>query len=173
MRATLLSVLLLTAACTCMTEAQAQYGGKQRGGVGGEPSKKGAARSETATKPTTVAPTDPMVAIEREMASLRVDLKLTAEQTGLFDSCYREVRNAARASTERTRQLSGFRLDDGSTVAATSIIATSADADTVRASSMREVGAKLDALIVALTPEQRKQLDQRVVEAMRDPLGNS
>lgn len=114
-----------------------------------------------------------MISIEREMTSLRIDLKLTPEQTALFDGFDREVRNAARAFRERTRELSGFRLDDGSTVAATSIIATIADGDTRRAEAMRQAAAKLDALQGALTPEQRKQLDRRVVQALREPLGNS
>jgi len=174
MRAILCSVLLLAACSLGVTDAYAQYGGKQRGGGGtGESGKRDAPRKDTAAQPGQPPLTDPMLAIEREMTSLRIDLKLSPEQTALFDDFDREVRIAARASRERTRQLAGFRLDDGSTVAATSIIATIADTDTQRAEAMRKVAAKLDALVDAFTPEQRRQLDRRVVQAMREPLGNS
>jgi hypothetical protein len=174
MRAILCSVLLLAACSLGITDAHAQYGGKQRGAGGaGESAKRDAPRNDTAAKQAPAPLTDPMLAIEREMTSLRIDLKLSPEQTALFDDFDREVRSAARASRERTRQLAGFRYDDGSTVAATSIIATIADTDTQRADSMRQVAAKLDALVDVFTPEQRKQLDRRVVQAMREPLGNS
>ena len=175
MRAHVYSVFLLVATCIVITDAHAQYtgGGRQRSGGSGDSARKEASRNDNASKPGAAAPTDPMLAIEHEMTSLRIDLKLNAEQTTLFGSFDREVRNAARASRERTRQLAGFRLDDGSTVAATSIIATILEYDATRAESMRQVAAKLDALQPALSPEQCKQLDRRIVQAMRDPLGNS
>jgi hypothetical protein len=157
-----------------ITDAHAQFGGKQRGGGGsGESAKREAPRKDEITKSGPPPITDPMLAIEREMTSLRIDLKLTSEQSPFFDSFDREVRNVARVSRERTRQLAGFRLDDGSTVAATSIIATISDADSLRAESMRQVAVKLDALQSALTPDQRRQFDRRIVQSMREPLGNS
>lgn len=174
MRAILCFIVLFATFCLGITDAHAQYSGRQRGNTGGDPSRqRDALRSDNAAKPTVAPMTDPMLAIEREMTSVRVDLKLSPEQTPFFDSFDREVRNAARVSRERTRQLAGFRLDDGSTVAATSIITTIAEADLRRAESMREVASKLDALQAAFTPDQRKQLDRRVMQAMREPLGNS
>lgn len=174
MRAFSYVMCLLAAMLFGITVAHAQYGGKQRGTIGnGDSPKRDAARSESVAKQTATPLTDPMLAIERELTSLRIDLKLSPEQTTFFDSFDREVRNAARVTRERIRQLSGFRLDDGSTVAAASIVATIADADTQRAESMRQVLTKLEALQAAFTPEQRKQLDRRVVQAMREPLGNS
>lgn len=175
MRAILCSVFLLSTACLGITDANAQYGGRQRGGAGaGESAKRDQSRNESAAKSSTAAaPADPMLAIEREMTSMRIDLKLTGEQTALFDSLERDVRNAARASRDRTRQIAGFRADDGSKVAATSIIATIVDADTQRAESMRQVAVKLDALQAAFSPELRKQFDRRIMQAIRDPLGTS
>ena len=175
MRAILCSAFLLSATCLGMADANAQYGGRQRGGTGvGESARRDPSRNESATKPgPAAAAADPMLAIEREMTSMRIDLKLTFEQIALFDSLEREVRNAARASRERTRQIAGFRVDDGSTVAATSIITTIVDADTRRADSMREVAVKLDALQAAFSPELRKQFDRRIMQAIRDPLGTS
>lgn len=172
MRAILLFIVLLATFSLGITDLHAQ--GRPRGNPGGDSSKqRDTPRNDSAAKPTVAPVTDPMLAIEREMTSLRVDLKLTPEQTPLFDSLDREVRNAARASRERTRQLAGFRLDDGSTVAATSIIGTIAEADIQRGDAMRLVSSKLDTLQAAFTPEQRKQLDRRFVQAMREPLGNS
>jgi hypothetical protein len=166
--------ILFAAISVIITDAQAQMGGRPRGNPGGDPSKqRDMPRNDNAAKPTLAPVTDPIIAIEREMTSLRIDLKLTPEQLPLFDSFDREIRVAARASRERTRQLAAFRLDDGSTVAASSIISTIAEADIQRAESMRAATSKLDALLAAFTPEQRKQLDRRVVQAMREPLGNS
>ncbi|MEO8384552.1 MAG: Spy/CpxP family protein refolding chaperone [Betaproteobacteria bacterium] len=172
MRGILSFIALSATLCLSITDLHAQ--GRPRGNGGGDQSRqRDTPRNDSAAKPTIAPVTDPMLAIEREMTSLRIDLKLTPEQAPLFDGLDREVRNAARASRDRTRQLSAFRLDDGSTVAATSIIGTIAEADMQRGEAMRQVSGKLDLLLPALTPEQRKQFDRRIVQAMREPLGNS
>ena len=172
MRAVLCLAFLLSVACLGITDAAAQSGRQRGNQQGGESQRRDAPRNEAA-KPSPAPITDPILAIEREMTSLRIDLKLSSEQTALFDSLDRDIRTAARASRERTRQLAGFRLDDGSTVAATSIIGTIAESDISRGDAMRKVVTKLDELQTVLTPEQRKQLDRRVMQAMREPLGNS
>ena len=172
MRGIYFAIALLGALGLGSIDACAQ--GRPRGNGGSDSSRqRDTPRNDSAAKPTVAPVTDPMLSIEREMTSLRIDLKLTPEQTPLFDSFDREVRIAARVSRERTRQLAAFRLDDGSTVAATSIIGTIAEADIQRGESMRQVSSKLDALQAVFTPEQRKQLDRRFVQAMREPLGNS
>jgi hypothetical protein len=116
---------------------------------------------------------DPITAIERELPSLRIDLKLTADQAPLFDSFEREVRNAAAAGRARTRHLSAFRTDDGSTVKADTVFGTIADDDAGRSDSSRLALEKMTALYVGLTPEQRQQFDRRIIQSLRDPLGTT
>ena len=64
--------------------ASAQYGGRQRdrGDTGACASRQGGDNARA----TTQLLLDPAVAIERELPSLRIDLKLTTDQTPLFDS---------------------------------------------------------------------------------------
>jgi hypothetical protein len=114
---------------------------------------------------------DPVAAIERELPSLRIDLKLTADQTPLFDSFERQVRVAAEAGRMRARHLSAFRVDEG--------IHT---ADTVPRRLPTTTGACQrgtprsradDALYGSLSPEQRKYFDRRIIQSLRDPLGST
>ena len=118
-------------------------------------------------------PVDPLAAIERELPSLRIDLKLSVDQAPLFDSFERQVRNAAEAGRLAIRHVSAFRSDDGSSIAAETVVGTIADDDTQRADAARLALERMSALYAALTPEQRKQFDRRILQALREPLGNS
>ena len=102
---------------------------------------------------------DPVVAIERELPSLRIDLKLTADQTPLFDSFERQVRNTAEAGRVRNRHLSAFRVDEGSTVTADAVLGTIADDDTQRADATR-LDARADECPL-------RRIDVRPAEAIR------
>jgi hypothetical protein len=114
-----------------------------------------------------------MAAIERELPSLRIDLRLSADQSPLFDAFERKVRDATAATRNRLRQLSAFRLDDGSTVSATSIVGTIAGLDIERAEAMRGANEKMDALYGSFNADQRKQFDRRIMQSQREPLGLS
>jgi len=116
---------------------------------------------------------DPVVAIEHELPSLRIDLKLTADQTPLFDSFERQVRNAAEAGRLRARHLSAFRLDDAAATTADAVLSTIADDDGRRAEAARSALEKMTGLYAALTADQRTQFDRRIMQALREPLGNS
>ena len=153
------------------TSAHAQYGGRQRdrGDSGSTRSRSSDTNSRAATPPLV----DPVAAVERELPSLRIDLKLTAEQAPLFDSFERQVRNAAEAGRLRAGHLSAFRVDDGSTVTANAVLGTIADDDTQRADAARLALERMTALYAALTPDQRKQLDRRIIQSLREPLGSS
>lgn len=83
------------------------------------------------------------------------------------------VRDAAEAARARVKQLYAFKFDDNSTVSAASIVQTVTDADVARASAMRAVGEKLDALYASLSADQRKMFDRRIMQSQREPLGNS
>ena len=114
-----------------------------------------------------------MAAVEREIPSLRIDLKLDRDQGVLFDSFQRTVRDVAEASRQRIRRRLSFKLDDGSTVSAASIITTIAEADVARADAMRAVGEKMDALYATFNADQRRLFDRRIMQSQREPLGNS
>lgn len=147
----------------------AQFGGRHGHGDASMPSRPG----DSGGRSTNPALADPVVAIERELPSLRVDLNLTAAQAPLFDSFEREVREAADAGRLRAHHLSAFRTDDGSTVTAETVLTTFVDDDGERADAMRQALERKQALFAALTPDQRKQFDRRIIEALREPLGTS
>ncbi len=167
-----LSCAALIAAIFCI-HVHAQVGGNRpgRGDGGGQRNAPRAERVEPRSGATSL--TDPVAAMERELPSLRLDLKLERDQPALFDSFQRAVRDAAEAARARVKQLYAFKFDDHSTVSAASIVQTVTDADVARASAMRAVGEKLDALYASLGAEQRKMFDRRIMQSQREPLGNS
>jgi hypothetical protein len=73
----------------------------------------------------------------------------------------------------RTRHLSAFRVDEGSTVTADTVFGTIAEDDIDRADTTRLAVERMTALYGALTPEQRKYFDRRIVQSLREPLGNT
>ncbi len=165
------AVLLAIAAATA---ADAQMGGMGRPrSRGDDGSSKSSRQGDPGARNAAQSMFDPITAIERELPSLRADLKLTAEQAPLFDSFEREVRNAAAAGRAATRHLSAFRTDDGSTVRAETVFGTIADDDTDRAESSRLALERMTALYGDLTPEQRKQFDRRIIQSLREPLGTT
>lgn len=164
------SVALIAGAAAA--SARAQFGGRQRDrgdGSGPRSSRFGNANPSTATKPQV----DLAVAIERELLSLRIDLKLTADQTPLFDSFERQVRNAADAERLRLRHFSAFRVDDAGSVTALTVQSTMADDDAQRAEATRQALERVKTLYAALDPAQQKHFDQRILQAIREPLGTS
>jgi hypothetical protein len=170
-RRSFMSIAALFASAVAAS-AHAQYGGRSRdrGDSGSmRSSRSGDANPRAATQPLL----DPVAAVEHELPSLRIDLKLTAEQSPLFDSFERQVRNAAEAGRLRARHLSAFRIDDGSTVTANAVLGTIADDDTQRADAGRLALERMTALYAALTPDQRTQFDRRIIQSLREPLGTS
>ena len=166
--------IALCASALCV-DAFAQTGGaggRGRGGEGGT-QRQQAPRKEPAAPRASAAVSDPMAAIERELPSLRLDLKLDNAQGALFDSFQRAVRDAAEATRQRARRMSAFKFDDGSTVSAASIVATVAEADVARASAMQSASDKLEALYTTFDADQRRMFDRRLMQSQRDPLGTS
>jgi hypothetical protein len=152
--------------------AHAQFGGRSRdhGESGSTRSPRaGDTNSHAATQP----PSDPVAAIERELPSLRIDLKLTADQSPLFESFERQTHNAAESGRLRARHLSAFRVDDGGTVTADAVFGTIADDDVQRADAARLALERMTTFYAVLMPEQRKQFDRRIIQSLREPLGSS
>jgi hypothetical protein len=116
---------------------------------------------------------DPIAAVEHELPSLRADLKLTADQTPLFDAFEREVREAAEAGRSRDRHLATFRSGDAGTLTADAVLGAFVADDAQRADAGRLALERMTALYGALTPEQQKLFDRRIAESLREPLGTS
>ena len=164
-----IAAALITSAVA--TNAVAQIGGRPRDR--GDSGAKGSARPGD-TNPRAAAPlVDPVAALERELPSLRIDLKLTADQTPLFDSFERQLRSTAEAGRMRARHLSSIRVGDNSTATADTVLGTIADDDTQRAEAARLALDRMTALYAALTADQKKQFDRRIIQSLKEPLGNS
>jgi len=149
--------------------AAAQFGGRSRGSGSSR-----SGRSDEGTgRRASPQPIEPAEAIERELPSLRIDLKLTPDQASYFDSYERQVRLAANAERMRARHIDAYRADDGTTVKAAAVLRTIADDDAERAEADRGAIERLEALYSMLTPDQQKQFDARTIQSLRDPLGTS
>ena len=155
----------------CFAVANAQFAGRQHDRADAS-SPRSAGRSD-ATARAAEAPLDAVAAIEHELPSLRVDLRLTADQAPSFNSFEREIRDAAEAGRRRSQHLVAFRVDDGSTVRADLVLETIADDDSQRADATRLALNRMTMLYAALTPEQRAQFDGRIIQSLREPLGGS
>jgi hypothetical protein len=153
--------------------ATAQFGGGRSRERGGSPSSRGSHNEDATPRRASPPSIDPAEAIERELPSLRIDLKLTPEQASYFDSYERQVRLAASAGRIRARHVDAYRNDDGSSVKATALLRTIADDDADRADADRVAIERLDALYAVLTPDQQKQFDARTIQALHEPLGNT
>jgi hypothetical protein len=151
-------------------------GGRQRGGAEkgslsrGAPDRNAAGRGAVAV--------DPVAAINRELPSLKTDLKISPEQAPLWEAFAAGVREANNISINRAKReaMARPREDSGKpdmTEAPPALLmfATLADEDAQRAAAMRAVKDKAAALVEALSPEQRRMFDRRIALAQREPLG--
>lgn len=158
-------------------DAQSPSGGRARQ-RGSELPRQKAENAVTRVSPAT----DAVAAIQRELPSLKVDLKINAEQTpawNAFVSSVRQVREislaaakremAARASAQRTRSES----TEVEPPSALSFVTALVDEERKRVTAMADMQGALSALVEMLSAEQRKMLDRRIALAQREPLGAS
>ena len=162
------TIVSAIALASSANRAFAQFGGRQRNG---EPRSRMQGEQNGRTPPPAL--NDPMIAIDRELPSLRVDLNLSPDQAALFDSFAREVRDAADVARTRPRRLSALRSDDVNATKAAMLLGTIADDDAQRAEATRQALETAKALLGALTPEQQRQFDRRIAQSLREPLGTS
>ena len=160
--------LATLSACTVAATAFAQYAPHVR--QRGDSESQRSARPDASRSPVLF---DPIAAVERELQYLRVDLKLTADQAPLFDAFERQIREAAEAGRSRARHLGSFRSGEAAALTADAVIGTFVADDAQRADAARLALERMTALYGALTPEQQKQFDKRIVESLREPLGTS
>ena len=159
--------------------AQSPPGGRshQRGGNTDAPRPK----AETAA-PRTNPTSDPIAAINSELPSLKVDLKLSTEQTTAwiaFETSVWEVRNISLAGIKREMaaraQSSASRIAaiNANPPSALSFLALPVDEEQQRAAAMSDMRLALKALVEILSADQRKMFDRRIALAQQEPLGNS
>ena len=113
---------------------------------------------------------DPMAALERELPSLRVDLKIAGEQAPLWESFERQVRDVAELGRTRQKHLLAPLEADKPAPPAMTLVAAWANDDRARAAAMDALVPKLEALQRTLNETQLKELDRRIVLSQTEPL---
>lgn len=168
-----LAAILLTAT---FAEAQMSGGGHQRGG--GEKSGMTRSAPERGAATHAAVVVDPIAAINRELPSLKVDMKITPEQMAQWEAFSASVRHANNISINRAKRDAmarprddRARTDVSDAPPALVMIAALADDDAQRADAMGLVKSRVASLVDALTPEQRRMFDRRLAQAQREPLG--
>lgn len=167
MRAKAVALLILSLALPPIDDAWAQSR-RERGGSPGvqREGTERSARQPNAPQP----PADPIASIERELPSLKVDLKLTAEQVAAWSTFERDVRDVAEMGRARRKHI--MALGGASdTPSALTLVQTVAEDDRMRAEAMADLRSHLQALYGAFTDDQRRLLDRRVAQSQADPLG--
>ena len=161
---TLVAALILAAAGDSGAQG---YPRRERGAIPGSPRESG---DSAKRPPAAQAPADPIASIERELPSLRTDLKLTAEQTAAWSAFERDVRDVAEMGRARRKHVMSIGAEPG-TPSALTLVQTVAEDDRMRAEGMADLRSHLQALYAALAEDQRRLLDRRVVQSQTDPLG--
>ena len=170
-------VLGVLALASTLTAAQVPGGGgRQRGSADKGSMTRNAPERNAASHGA--AAVDPLAAINRELPSLKVDMKITPEQLAVWDAFSASVREANNLSVNRAKRDAmarpredGAKPDVTDAPSALMMIAALADDDAQRADAMRAVKSKVAALVDALTAEQRRMFDRRIALAQREPLG--
>ena len=128
---------------------------------------------------TTSGVSEPTLALERELPSLRADLLLDKTQLDAWAGFERSVKDAAQGARGRQRRVIDQRQDtalggvDLAPGAAFNFLQELIDDERSRADSLAGVGQALGALIKTLDSRQTAMINRRVVQAIRDPLGTS
>lgn len=156
------------------TNAIAQFpGGGGMPGGGSEGRKGGMPRPMDKPEPRAAPQAqDPIIAVERELPSLAIDLRLTPEQAGLWAKFLRETRDVAQLSRMRAKRY--FSSPDTLKAAAPSameLFSDMADDDRQRADAMTDLLISLKTLFASLDYNQRALFNRRILQAQREPLG--
>jgi hypothetical protein len=143
------------------------YPRRERGAIPGSPRESGDAARRP---PAAQAPADPIASIERELPSLRTDLKLTAEQAAAWIAFERDVRDVAEMGRAQRKHVMSIGAAP-ETPSALTLVQAVAEDDRMRAEGMADLRSHLHALYAALAEDQRRLLDRRVAQSQTDPLG--
>jgi len=160
------------AATICLEafDAGAQ-GMPRRGGGGGGSQRESQNHDRDTQKAASVTPADPFSALERELPSLAVDLRLTPEQVMPWSAFERDVRDVAEMARSQRRHVMALREGGEKPPTALSMVATLAEDERLKAEATSELQRHLQALYERLDDAQKRTLDQRVVLSQTEPLG--
>ena len=114
---------------------------------------------------------EPFAALERELPSLTVDLRINAAQVEAWSLVQRDVRDLAELDRVRKRHLLALRDPGGNPPTALAMIATLEEEDRQKAEASADLKRHFEALYAMLDEGQRRMIDRRVVQSQTDPLG--
>jgi hypothetical protein len=153
------AVAVATALALAATDAAAQ---KRYGGNTSRDSSQTSQQHEAAAGP------EPFSALERELASLNVDLLLAAGQVELWRAFERDVRDLADMGRAQSRYLQGLREGAESAPNAVVFIAALAEDERTKNEALLDLRHHLDALYAALDNTQKRTLDRRVLRSQTE-----
>ena len=120
-----------------------------------------------------VAAAEPFAALERELPSLKNDLKLDARQSDAWNAFERDVRDAAESGRSRRRHILSLRTGGEAPAKAATLLSSLAEDARIAAEASADAQRHLDALYSLLDDNQRRMLDRRVVQSQTEPLGRN
>ena len=113
---------------------------------------------------------EPFSALERELPSLKVDLRLAADQVEAWSAFERDVKEAAELDRSRRKHLVDLRAPgrspDGMTV-----ISSLMEDERLKLEALTDLKRHAQSLFALLDPRQRDLLDRRIVQSQTEPLG--
>ena len=162
------AIALLLAALAIANDAwsQQRMPGRQRG-----ESPRDEGRREREARPPALTAPEPCALLERELPSLKVDLKLTEAQVEAWNLFERDVRHVAELDRARLRQAMAQRDAAREPPTAIALMGTWADLDRRKAEGTAELVRHLTTLSGLLDEAQRRMLDRRVNLSQSEPLG--
>jgi len=150
--------LLAGALALAALPAAAQYGGRRRGGMGGDSGQKGGGPEDGAKEPTPV--------LETTLHEFHEDLKLAGDQESLFDRYAEAIRALGRdVQRDRSSTASAAKLE------VMQRVERNVDAMRNRLAALEEIADAAKALYARLRPEQQTVADPRLATLMLLPLG--
>lgn len=169
MRPLALATLALAALLPPLHYAQAQYPGRNRDRNAFTREDSPRAHTNPAIAPGAVG-SDPYSSLERELISLKGDLKLQPQQAAAWEPFERAVRAAAEVNRSERRRLFALR-DAHPAPTAEALLGELARDARDEADAAAAVRTELQALQEKLDPAQRATLDRRVIQSQVQPLG--
>jgi hypothetical protein len=160
--------VVLVALLAGSLDAEAQFQRRDRTQSPREPAKE---RERDNPKAAAVDLRDPYSALERELPSLKADLKLTGDQVNAWSVFERDVRDVAEMARARLKHITALREAGDVPPTAVKIVAALVEDDRLKAEATGDLLRHLDALYAKLDDAQKRTLDKRVALSQTEPLG--
>jgi hypothetical protein len=138
--------------------------GRDRGGGARDGSR---SEREAAKTAVPAGSQEPFAALEREMPSLKVDLRLAAEQVQPWSAFERDVKEVAELERVRRKHL----LDLPHSADGITMISSLLEDERMRLDAMGDLKRNAQALYATLDSRQREMLDRRILQSQAEPLG--